>query len=325
MSFLTAAANAFGGYERGKRDKADRLRQQQQQDQELAIQKEQEHEHEQQFADTEEDRLRNRGIDPATGRPFVVPPELLQVAPNNKGIPLLDPATGKPYEGGASPHQELEHAYKWAQFYSQHGDQTDAQLWLQKAKDIDASMKLDLQALHDKQMYEAAMYGHDVSRENNINTVQGADTRNIRTTDTSRANTFDRDTTSRDNNIRTTDTSRQNAIDRVAQQQSAQVENDVRAMRNQNAIATRTGKTEPYPNLDAAEQNLSRAIGVVASDPKKLNEYLKGLDAHAADYGPEFLIYAKRMLQNAAQGGSQAARPFLGHPPATQPPAYPNP
>ena len=169
------------------------------------------------------------------------------------------------------------------------------------------------------------MYGHKVSSENNV-----------RTTSTSAANWQGRTKASIQNNENTVsgagqrnqntiDAARQRNAARIAEQLTAQSDNDLRMLEKENAISKQKGVPLPYPQLDAFKNGLAIAISQVAENPGKLAAMLKSIDKHSSIYGPELLMYARRQLQDAAtQGGSNATVPFL---PTVQqgapPPPYP--
>lgn len=314
MALLTSLMYGFGGYGAGKQQRF-----QDQEEQQKVAQG-------QSYLDLDKQKqqlavdayTRNRGLDPATNKPFLLPPNLAQVVPNNKGKAATDPQT-------------LAHLYALANWYTQNGQTDLAASTLDRAKAMESDIRannalilrqqLDFYNQEQSDQRTAAIIGGANSRNQNttdaalqrtLDIIQGANQRNIRTTDTAMADTAARDITSTTNNMRTTGVSRQNALDNIAQRNAGQTNLFMRGYEAQNAIATRTGKTVPYPTLDAFKRNLSSNIGVVAQDPSKLDGLLKGLDAHAKDYDPEWVKYAKDELRQAAKsagqiGGSQAA------------------
>jgi hypothetical protein len=121
MSFLGALGAGLGGYAQGREEKqqrqaqADALKQQQAEEQQrLALEQQKAQQAQTLFNQEQEDRTRNHGINPATGKPFAVPWQLMEVRPNNGG-------TGGPI----TPQDQLNHLQAWARWYLQTG-QTDA-------------------------------------------------------------------------------------------------------------------------------------------------------------------------------------------------------
>jgi hypothetical protein len=120
LSFATAVLYGLGGYQRGKQQRFEDTEQQRQLTDEEAQTKAEEARQatadqraQTLFQQQQEDRQRNMGIDPATGKPFVMPQSLTQIRPNNAG------------KGGPASLQDLYNHYSsLAQYYTKNG-QTD--------------------------------------------------------------------------------------------------------------------------------------------------------------------------------------------------------
>lgn len=331
MSFLTALLGAAGGFEQGRQTRRDyELQRQRQSDthqyeqSEIAAENARTGIDQQKQQQATEAITRNRGIDPTTGKPFALPQPLMQVVPNNRGKP-------------ATPQQLYDHYNQLARFYISTGQTDAANVAANQAGDIQRQM-IQANTIEAQNARDIYNQGHmdqrtaqiiagansrnvlttDTSRENNENTVQGADLRNVRTTDTSSAN-----------NERTVGAANARNAANVAQRYTAQSNNDLRSMEAQNAMATRAGKPTPYPNLETFKSGLGSAISQVTSDPKKLQSLLKAIDAHATEFGPQLIIYARRQLQDAARESQQNAQtkfvpvPGIGPPTNLPPPNIP--
>jgi hypothetical protein len=308
VSFFTALLDAAGSYGQGRQQRLQNQQYQQtldqnqqyrqaeeaRQDSQLAIQQAAE-------ARAADAAQRNKGIDPATGKPFLLPPALSQVAPGNKGKAATDAQT-------------LAHLYAYANWLTQNGQTDLAASTLDRAKAMEADIRasnaltmrqnLDLynQGQESQRTADEISAGitrtgmnNDTSLRTNANTVSGADERNIRTTDTSTQN-----------NIRTTATSLANTQQHIVAETQRTAATEMGKYANANAISTRAGKPLPYPNLDAFNKNLGTNIATVAKDPSKLNSIIQGLYAHAADYNPAWIKAAVDALTNAAEQGAKA-------------------
>lgn len=125
MSFFSALGNFYGARQRAKALTSQRQFQNREMAQNDAQRRKLEAEQTSAEAATQkaahEARLRARGIDPTTGKPFLLPKPLQQVVPGNKGVPMIDPMTKKPYVGGASPDAVLAHEEALARYYASTG------------------------------------------------------------------------------------------------------------------------------------------------------------------------------------------------------------
>jgi hypothetical protein len=307
MSFLTALLTGFGGYGQGVQQRTQNKQSQDQIDAQKAYQNSEIALRQRQQADVEDTASRARGVDPATGKPFILPQALTQVVPGNKGKPAT---TQDQYN-----HFSAVARWAYSNGYTDMGDYASGQ-----AKDLLNEMT--------RAQAEAAQNQRDIFNQGEqdrrtAETVAGAMGRTVLTTDTSRANNEDTTGQSNINNLRTTTqsdvnsartaaTSRSNTLANINQRASTQTDLFMRGYEAQNARAKadadKSGNAVdlPYPNLDAFKQNLSANIASVAQNPKSLPGVLKALDAHAKDYDPEWIQYAEQKLTEAAQAASAA-------------------
>ncbi len=125
MSFFSALGNFYGAQQRAKALTSQRQFQNKEMAQNDAQRRKLEAEQTAAEAATQkaahDARMRARGIDPTTGKPFLLPKPLQQIVPGNKGVAMIDPTTGKPYVGGASPDQVLAHEEALARYYASTG------------------------------------------------------------------------------------------------------------------------------------------------------------------------------------------------------------
>lgn len=160
MSFLTALGYAAGGYGHARQqnvvdEQREQALQQQQADRErqLGIEAQSAHSlsaYRNQMAQqsaaklklARDQVLRSMGVDPTTGKAFVLPKSLQQIVPNNAGRVPLDPNTGKPYVGGASPDQVLAHRFALAQWLASTGQGPAAKI---AATEADAQLRQEMQ------------------------------------------------------------------------------------------------------------------------------------------------------------------------------------
>ena len=333
MSFLTAllggAGGYLGGYGAGKQQALQNRQEQQRLNQEQAYREAEERRQDEELRlEQQKQQLavdayqRNLGKDPATGKPFVVPLPLSQVAPNNKGKQPTD-------------QQTLAHLYALANWYNQTGQSDMAASTMDRAKAMESDIRANnalmlrqtLDLYNQGQMDQRSANAIAGALQRNQNTIGGASSREQTMADALMARALLQADTSTQNNIRTTGTSRQNTLDNIRQRNQTQTDLFMRGYEAQNARAAADAAKSgnpvvlPYPNLDAFKRNLSSNIATVAQDPKKLASLLKALDAHAKDYDPEWIRYATQALQEAAQSASQP----IGGSQANQNPQYPGP
>jgi hypothetical protein len=130
MALLTALAAAYGGWGQGRQQRTQNQQEQERLNQQQAYQNA-ELTLDQQRAQREQDiYTRNRGIDPATGKPFVLPLPLTQARPNNKG------------KGGPATDQEtLTLLYAQANHYYQTGQTDLAAQTMDRAKAMEADIR----------------------------------------------------------------------------------------------------------------------------------------------------------------------------------------
>ena len=266
------------------------------------------------------------GINPATGKPFILPMELTQVNPGNKGIPTLDPATGKPYPGGASPQQLLDFHYRRAQYFYEHNDKNAGDIETQKAASIDAAIKEATQAQHYKEMYEAAMYGHDVSAANNLRTTETSASNNANTNNTRLTTTAMNNNASTLGRMIASGTTLQVAQEKIASDYQKQIDKDVADMQAASTKATLHGQPNPFPDIGVYKSALAQGITAVTKDPKQLDHWLNWVDqgGAAGKYTPSMIIQAKDYLRRAAQDATPPP-PQAGGSNATGYPPMPNP
>lgn len=303
MALLTALAAAYGGFGQGRQQAVQNRQNQEQIDAQTAYEKSQTALEQQKQQLAVDAYQRNLGIDPTTGKKFVLPLPLSQVAPGNKGKAATD-------------QQTLTHLYSYANWLAQTGQTDQAATVLDRAKSMEADIRannslmlrqtLDLynQGQQDYRTGEtiAGALQRNVNteqgaNERNIRSVEGADTRNIRTTNTSMLNTAARDATSI-----------ANTQAHIAQQIEQQSNVDMRQMEGENAKATRLKQPPPYPNLQNFKDGLSTAIAAVANDPKQLQTYISRLTQNAGAFGPQLIQYGRLQLEAAARESQQAAQ-----------------
>jgi len=309
MAFLTALLGAAGGFGQGRlqRQQTD-LDKQRQADTHAYEQAQTDAERahvgieQQEEAAKQQATQRNLGIDPITGKPFVIPKPLTQVAPNNKGR-------------AATPEQLYQHYSNLARYYVGTGQTDAANLAAQQASEIQRQM-ISNNALQMRAILDYYNQAHQDQRsantqagalQRNLNTVGGADARaaNVQSGEDFRQQVTQGGLDRRQQASIAAANARNAAS--VAQRYTAQSNTDLRSMEQQNAMATREGKPTPYPNLDSFKGALASAIDAVTKDPKKLKKYLQTIDSYGPVFGPQLLIYARRQLQDAARDAQSSA------------------
>jgi hypothetical protein len=328
VGFLTALLTGVGGYGQGLQQRRQNQQEQTRLDQEQAYRQSEEARQnaeltlDQQKAQRDtEAAQRNKGIDPATGKPFLMPLAISQVVPGNKGKPATDPQT-------------LAHLYAYANWLTQTGQADLAAATLDRAKAMESDIR-SANALTMRQNLDLYNQGQSDQRtaetiagalQRNENTVGQSDVNNLRTTGTSAQNNIRTTGQSNINNLRTTGVSRQNTLDNIRQRNQTQTDLFLRAQENQNDAATRTGKTPPYPQLDSFKKGLTTAIKTVTDNPKDLPTILKAVETHASGWDPAWVDYAKQELTQAAKDAAQPIQPLpVGGSQASPNPQYPGP
>jgi hypothetical protein len=267
----------------------------------------------QQFTDqqAQRDYLANRGIDYETNKPFELPKNLQQVAPNNKGKP-------------ATLDDQYAHAMGMAQWAIKTNQTNLGNAWLQQAQNI-SSERAQANSLNVRTALDYFNQGqmNERTQENNA----GAYTRQGMRDETSASNTQDRLI----NALTIALLTGQNRIDVANIQQTGANQRSAAQIRQRydlantsvfkqytaaNDAATKAANKDgipvvlPHPDLDSVNKGTKKAIQYVLDHPDKLAITIQGILKSGKD--PVLLQASVNQVIQAAQaaqtGGSNASQ-----------------